>query len=222
MKKLLLVFALILVACPASAQLIITAAYDGPLSGGVPKGVELYACCDIPDLSVYGLGSANNGGGSDGVEHFFPADAIAAGTTFYVTHEDSGNPTAFFDFFGFDADYIGDGYSMAINGDDAIELFYVGADQLGTAVVDVFGDINVDGNGTDWEYLDGWTKRNTQEGPGADVFTVAEWSFSGVSAWVGELTNAGSATPLVLGGYECNPLVPSESKTWEGVKSLYR
>ncbi len=221
MKKLLMIFALVLVASPAAAQLVITGVFDATLSGGLPKGVELYACSNIPDLSVYALGSANNGGGTDGPEHFFPADVIAAGTTFYVTHVDGGNPTAFFDFFGFEADYVGDEYSMAINGDDAIELFYVGADQLGTTVVDYFGDRDVDGNGEPWEYLDGWAKRTTQTGP-SEVFTVSDWTFSGADAWDGETTNAGSATPFVLGGYECNPLVDTVSENWDSLKSYYR
>ena len=38
---------------------------DGPLSGGLPKAIELLATADIADLSIYGIGSANNGGGSD-------------------------------------------------------------------------------------------------------------------------------------------------------------
>jgi hypothetical protein len=222
MKKLLLLLAVVLMASPAAAQLVITGVFDGDLSGGVPKGVELFACDDIADLSVYGLGSANNGGGSDGVEHFFPADFIAAGTTIYVAHVDSGNPTAFFDWFGFDFDYQGDGYSMAINGDDAIELFYVGADQLGTTVVDVFGDIDVDGNGTPWEYMDSWAKRNVLTGPDGNIFVLSSWSFGGVSAWDGALTNESSNAVMEMGGFVCDAAVDTESENWDSLKSMYR
>eukprot|EP00984_Skeletonema_dohrnii_P010390 scaffold4046_cov78-Skeletonema_dohrnii-CCMP3373.AAC.1 len=49
----------------SSTGLIITGVIDGPRSGGLPKAVELYATSDIPDLSSYGVGFANNGGGSD-------------------------------------------------------------------------------------------------------------------------------------------------------------
>ena len=47
--------------------LLLTGVVDGPLNGGggangQPKVVELYATCDVPNLSDYGLGSANNGG----------------------------------------------------------------------------------------------------------------------------------------------------------------
>ena len=67
-----------------SQNLIITGAYDGPLSGGTPKGVELYVISNISDLSAYGLGSANNGGGSDGQEFTFPSDQATAGDFLYV------------------------------------------------------------------------------------------------------------------------------------------
>ena len=64
-------------------SLVITGVYDGPLTGGVPKGIELYVRADIADLSVFGVGGANNGGGTDGEEFTFPAVAIAAGTYLY-------------------------------------------------------------------------------------------------------------------------------------------
>ena len=52
--------------CHVQAQLVLTAVYDGPLNGGHPKGIEIYVSQDIADLSIYGLGSANNGGGRIG------------------------------------------------------------------------------------------------------------------------------------------------------------
>ena len=162
MKKLLLTFAILLMASPAAAQLIITGVMDGPLSGGVPKLVELYACDDIPDLSIYGLGCANNGGGTDGVEFTFPADAMGAGTYIYVESLAATNPTAFFDYMGFSPNYDG-GFAVGTNGDDAIELFYVGGTE--PVVVDVFGDINADGTGLGWDYLDGWVKAQLADMP---------------------------------------------------------
>ena len=36
------------------------------------------------------------------------------------------------------------------NGDDAIELY------LNGAVVELFGDVDVDGTGEAWEYMDSW------------------------------------------------------------------
>ena len=54
-----LLFFTFLLCGSARADLVITAVFDGPLSGGVPKGVELYATADIPDLSIYAFASVN-------------------------------------------------------------------------------------------------------------------------------------------------------------------
>ena len=67
--------------------LVLTGVIDGPLTGGTPKAVELYAASDIPDLSIYGLGVANNGGGSDGIEYTFPSQPVARGDFFYVASD---------------------------------------------------------------------------------------------------------------------------------------
>jgi hypothetical protein len=95
-------------------DLIISGVIDGPLTGGVPKAVKFYVVNDIDDLSVYGIGSANNGGGSNGEEFTFPADSATAGNFLYLATE----PTGFNDFFGFAPDYTG--AAANINGDDAI------------------------------------------------------------------------------------------------------
>ncbi|MEZ4948806.1 MAG: hypothetical protein R2784_05380 [Saprospiraceae bacterium] len=78
-----------------------TGVFDGPLTGGVPKGVELYVVNDIADLSIYGLGSASNGGGTDGEEYTFPAVSATAGDYIYVTNDSA----AFVAFFGFSPDF---------------------------------------------------------------------------------------------------------------------
>ncbi|MDH3806848.1 MAG: hypothetical protein OEU90_15455, partial [Gammaproteobacteria bacterium] len=56
------IFALLLMAASPSAtasDLVITGVVDGPLSGGVPKAIELCVLNDVADLSAYGIGSAN-------------------------------------------------------------------------------------------------------------------------------------------------------------------
>ncbi|NVK65399.1 MAG: HYR domain-containing protein, partial [Flavobacteriales bacterium] len=173
----------------ATGTLIITGAYDAGLTGGTPKGVELYVANDIADLSQYGIGSANNGGGTDGEEFTFPAVSVTAGTYIYVASE----AVQFTSFFGFAPDYT-DG-SMGINGDDAIELFHMGS------VIDVFGDINTDGNGEPWEYTDGWAYRNSGTGPDGSTFTLANWSFSGINVYDGPTTNAAALPALPIGTF---------------------
>lgn len=207
----MVVVVLSLVATGAIASdLIITGVIDGPLTGGLPKAIEVRACADIADLSIYGLGSANNGGGSDGEEFTFPAVPAVEGEFIYVASED----VEFTAFFGFAPGYT---HSMAnINGDDAIELFMSGSP------VDVFGDIIVDGTGEPWEHLDGWAYRVDETGPDGTVFVLANWFFSGINALDGETTNATAATPFPLGTYGCIVASPVESSTWGVMKALYR
>jgi predicted extracellular nuclease len=172
-----------------ASDVVITGVVDGPLSGGLPKAVELCVTADVPDLGIYGIGSANNGGGTDGEEFTFPAGPVSAGTFLYVATEAPG----FSSFFGFAPQYTSG--AASINGDDAIELFMSGG------VVDVFGDINVDGSGQPWEYLDGWAYRDDGTGPDGTTFTIANWSFSGPNALDGETSNATAAIPFPLGFY---------------------
>lgn len=178
-------------------DLIITGVFDGQPSwaGGsnFPKGFEIHALNAIPDLSIYGVGSANNGGGTDGEEFTFPAVSAAAGDFIYV----ASNGPAFMQFFGFAADYV-DG-AANINGDDAIELFMNGN------VVDVFGDINVDGTGEPWEYLDGWAYRVPMTGPDGSTFVLANWTFSAIDDLQGDTSNATSMNPFPIGTYGVMP-----------------
>ncbi|MEA3309859.1 MAG: hypothetical protein U9Q70_10165, partial [Chloroflexota bacterium] len=68
-------------------DVIITGVIDGPLTEGTPKAIELYVVNDIADLSSYGIGSANNGGGSDDEEFTFPVESVSAGEFLYVAYE---------------------------------------------------------------------------------------------------------------------------------------
>ena len=180
--------------CTVTNDLLITGVIDGPLSGGTPKAIELYVVNNIADLSLYGLGSANNGGGSDGQEFTFPSVSATAGQFIYIASETSQFNT----FFGFDPDYTTS--AASINGDDAIELFQC------SQVIDVFGLIDTDGTGTSWEYKDGWAYRNCGTGPDGNTFVEASWSFSGVDALDNETSNASAASPFPIGTF--SPVCP--------------
>ncbi len=178
-------------------SLIISGVIDGPLSGGVPKAVELYATADIADLSIYGLESANNGGASGGEEFTFPSVSATAGDYIYVASESTG----FTSFFGFAPDYTSS--ALSINGDDAILLFQNGS------VIDVFGEVGVDGTGEPWEHTDGWAYRDTGTGPDGATFDLANWSFSGTDALDSETSNATAATPFPTGTFLLAAPAPS-------------
>ena len=175
-----------ILASSLSAQLLITGVFDASLSGGTPKGIELYATADVADLSTIGVGSANNGGGSDS-EEFTLEGSATAGEFIYISSESA----QFTNWFGFAPTFTTN--AMGINGDDAIELFSNGV------VIDTFGDINVDGSGEAWDYLDGWAYRNS--GSVAGAFVVSDWSFSGTNALDGETTNSSATSAIPIGTY---------------------
>ena len=175
--------------------LLITGVYDAQPGGAGAKGVELKALADIPDLGAFGISSANNGGGPTGSPEFmFPTGvSVTAGECIFIANDSMD----FADFFGFDADFI-DGVAN-INGDDAIELFENGT------VIDVFGDVNVDGSGEVWDYLDGWAYRQAATGPDGDTFDPSNWTYSGVDALDGPATNADADNPFPVCSYNTEP-----------------
>ena len=193
----ILVLALFLgsgVSALAQSDLIITGVIDGDLPGGLPKAIELYVLNDIADLSIYGLESANNGAAPTGPEFTFPSVAATAGDFIYVATETSG----FNSFFGFDPDYTS--FAASINGNDVIVLW-----QNGVTIVDVFGEISVDGTGQPWEYTDGWAYRVDDTGPDGSTFVLANWTFSGPGALVDETSNDTAETPFPIGTYNRSP-----------------
>ena len=143
---------------------------NGDTTNYEARAIELYAVADISDLSKYGIGAANNGKGTDGVEYTFPQAAVSKGT-FILVGRDSTN---FRTYYGVDYDYNGGGTALGYNGDDAIELFYDGV------AIDVYGDINVDGTNQSWDYADGWAYRKNDASP-TTSFDASGWNISGTN-----------------------------------------
>jgi hypothetical protein len=178
---------------PPTNSLIITGIFDGPLAGGTPKGVELYVINDIQDLSLYGVSSITNGAGTSAgnVEYNFPADAVTAGTYIYLSS--ASDDTNFQAFFGFGSTYQNG--VLGVNGDDSIELYENGQ------IIDTFGDVDTDGSGQAWDYLDGWAYRNSATGPEGTTFTPTNWTYSGANALDGESSNPTAQSPFPNGTY---------------------
>ncbi|OUR94317.1 hypothetical protein A9Q87_01330 [Flavobacteriales bacterium 34_180_T64] len=172
-----------------ASPMIISGVADGPLTGGTPKVFEFYVVSDILDLSIFGIGVANNGGGSDGQEYTFPADSADAGDFIYVTTDSA----QFQAFFGFPPTYIN--AIVSVNGDDAFELYQ------NNAVIDVYGDVAIDGSNSVWDYLDGWAYRNDNTGPDGDEFAPGNWTYSGTNQLEGGTTNATTNSPMPIGTY---------------------
>ncbi|GAB5404206.1 MAG: hypothetical protein Aurels2KO_24370 [Aureliella sp.] len=148
----------------ASAALVIRGVVDGDLTGGIPKAIILSATSDVADLSIYGVGSANNGGGSDGQEFTLSGTATSGDTIIVASNTAS---TDFFTSNYSDSLIMFTNGVSSINGDDAIELFQ------NNAVLDTYGDIDLDGTGQSWEYVDGYAVRT---GGVAGAFDQANYS----------------------------------------------
>ena len=178
----------------ATNSMVITGVFDGPLTGGTPKGVEIFILKDISDLTKFGISSITNGAGTLGgtVEFPFPAGAATAGSFIYVSSEEPG----FLAYFGFAPTYVTG--VVAVNGDDAFELIENGQ------IIDVFGEVSVDGTGRPWDYLDGWAYRKSNTGPEGTTFTDTNWTYSGIDALDGTTTNSTATTPFPIGTYANN------------------
>ena len=131
--------------------------FSVPTAGSDGKAVHVLVVNDIADLSLYGIGVANNGGGTDGQEYTFPAVSVSAGDHIMVAR----TPSAMATYLGADVTTFMDGMVngdsttstvISQNGDDAIELFYNGN------VIETFGDINVDGQAIGNILIHGLTK----------------------------------------------------------------
>ncbi|MCG9971936.1 Ig-like domain-containing protein [Christiangramia crocea] len=148
--------------------------WDGSGTNG-GKAVHFKANKDIEDLSIYGVGITNNGGGTDGVEYVFPQMAVEEGDDILLARE-PGTIAAYFGGCIDDFEHVLESDSMNQNGDDGVELFN------GEAVVETYGDANVDGTGEFWEYSGSWAYKIN-----------GEWTVGGVDCAAGSTTTQNSS-----------------------------
>ena len=154
-----------------SQDLVLVGVFDltVPEGGSAGKAVAVQATADITDLSAYGIGVANNGGGTDGQEYTFPAQELLSGQVMWAVR-DAAAYTAFFGDLFTNANYTAEGTSsISQNGDDAIELYH------NDVVVDLFGDPDVDGTGELWEYTDSWAFRYCASRTPSTTFDASQW-----------------------------------------------
>jgi len=176
----------------ARGDLILTGIIDGPLSGGTPKAIELYATVNIPDLSIYGVELVSNAGNTaNAVETFF-VGSLSAGDFYYVASES----TEFQNFFGFAPDLTTTNVSH--NGDDDFYIYKNGS------VVDVWGGSDgLDNTGSAHDVLDSWAYRvdgTTYTG----AFNVGEWTIQPPNTLDGTSTAATAGVPF--GTYQATPV----------------
>ena len=137
-----------------------------PGGGSAGKAIHLVALEDIEDLSVYGIGVANNGGGSDGQEYTLCAGPASAGDDILIVRDAAVMGAYFANCYAEFELVCEEGTDdISQNGDDAIELFEMGV------VIETFGEIDVDGTGQAWEYTDSWAFQNDE----------GDWTYGGVN-----------------------------------------
>jgi hypothetical protein len=151
-----------------------------PSGGNDGKALHVIANADIANLSLYGIGVANNGGGTDGQEYTFPAVSVSAGDNIIIAR----TPSAIASYLGADvATIIESNTSISQNGDDAIELYF------NAEVIETFGDVDTDGTGESWEYLDSWAYK-----------VDGAWTYGGVNCTDGSDDSASSNCPYPYTG----------------------
>ena len=135
----------------------------------------MVATIDITDLSIFGVGVASNGGGSDGIDQELPVMSISAGDNVLLARSSDAMSLYLEDCYAEFEHVIQAGSSISQNGDDAIELFEQGV------VIQTFGDVDVDGTDQAWEYTDSW------------AYLVGDsWTYGGVNCTDGSQTSATS------------------------------
>ena len=151
-----------------------------PSGGNDGKALHVIANADIANLSLYGIGVANNGGGTDGQEYTFPAVSVSAGDNILIAR----TPSAMASYLGVNVvTIIESNTSISQNGDDAIELYF------NAEVIETFGDVDTDGTGESWEYLDSWAYK-----------VDGAWTYGGVNCTDGSDSNASSNCPYPFEG----------------------
>ena len=160
--------------------------FDLVSAGFTGKALHLKANSNISDLSNYGIGVANNGNGGDGQEYSFPSISVQAGDHILLARDTIAMSTYFNICFSQFDHVLAATNAISQNGNDAIELY---EDSI---VIETFGDINVDGTGLAWEYLDSWAYKDPL---GGVTFSGGNWIFGGVECTIGSLTTQASSCP---------------------------
>lgn len=184
MKRFLcLFFAGMLSATAANAEVIITEVVDATRGGGNPKFVEIknVSASDFT-FSGGGIVIQSNANTDLNIDVDLTGLTLAAGEVYVIQSSANGGDGVFLDTYGFDADLYDPGFFS--NGDDRYIL--ATADDgagVATTLADIYGEIDTDGSGEVWDFLDGYAFRNPDVMSGnGGVFDPSEWTFGGVNS----------------------------------------
>lgn len=205
MKKLLLALLAFPILSFGQGTPIITMISDGDCTGGTPKLLEIYANGTV-DFSLYRLENQTNASTTWGAA--FPLTALGTITNGFVYVNEAASSLS-----TVEAEY-GTGLNIVsnsvinLNGDDRIRIVRI-ADNV---VIDQYGETNIDGTGTPWEYQDGYAYRTSGTLP-TGQWEPSHWSFfnGGLDGEgtcqngtpFGEIVGVGSYTSTTSPATEC-------------------
>jgi hypothetical protein len=193
MKKITLLVTLLCSALTSAQEVLITGYVDATCSNADGRVLELYVNGTL-DLTGWKVQRQSNGGGFT-TDIDLSTFGTIANDYIYLTN----NAAIFTAEFSITQNILETG-SINSNGDDAFQIV---DDQ--DAVIDRFGEENVDGTGTAWEHTDSFYLRNDFEAANGGSFNPSNWTFAALDALDGEgLCNAANAysTLVPLGSFQ--------------------
>ena len=181
--------------------MIITGVADTSYAS-TPLGVvlEFYTTDDIPNLSVFGVGTSDPSYSfqSSGVQFTFPAISVAKNKFLFLSYGSSSGVTFLNSFFGINAEYC---YFSTLSifanqGGQSIELYKNGN------LVDIFGETGISGYSAWWKYQFGWFYRISATGPRAPYWSSGEWRTAGQNSFTDWNSNIYNSRPFPVMTYK--------------------
>ncbi len=139
-----------------------------------PRFIELYVTKDIPDLSKIWIYSYNDGSSSNNHYFRFPSESASKGDIIII-YDNSSYFNNYFDlnYSSYDKNFYWNNFYNYNYGNDAFEIRY-GEPNTDKELVDVIGEVGVDGVGRPWEYYKGWIKRK-DDTYAKTKFDISDW-----------------------------------------------
>jgi len=153
----------------AGGTMLLVEVYEGD---GSNKYVALFnASQQSVDLTGWNLVRYSNGAGAGGGYPITLIGSVASGAH-HVVVKNHGSATSWFSSTFSQSAEQSDG-GLDHNGDDAYELRNASG-----GLVDIYGEVGVDGTGEDWVGEDGVWTRNLGIVQGTSVWTASEWTWA--------------------------------------------
>ena len=149
---------------------VITMISDGDCSGGTPKVLEIYANGTV-NFAEYTLQNQTNANTTWGANQDLSALGTVTDAFVYIVKD--ADLTIFnAEFPSLSSATILVSNTVNVNGDDRVRIIKTSD----SSVIDQYGVEGTDGTGEDWEYKDGYAKRNDGTAANAGSFSSSNWT----------------------------------------------